>query len=186
MGQGSREREGEMGVVMVGAPGVQERYVYTGKKSARSPYIAERAQSMHGCTRGEMLQRYYKDRNGVCVLYQERDMQYDVAQGYLQKEGGSQMTKMGVPRRGPVGSKRGRDGAGVGGRKRGKRQAAAPPQDRHQAERLTQAKKRGRESPVRTEKRARQWECLVTSTRVPRPAQDVSKKMGPKNWDKEG
>jgi hypothetical protein len=81
-----------MGVVMVGAPGVPERYVYTGKKSARSPYIAERAQSMHGCTRGEMLQMYYKDRNGlgVCVLYQERDMQYDVAQGYLQKEGGSQ------------------------------------------------------------------------------------------------
>ena len=186
MGQGSREREGEMGVVMVGAPGVQERYVYTGKKSARSPYIAERAQSMHGCTRGEMLQMYCKDRNGVCVLYQERDMQYDVAQGYLQKEGGSQMAKMGVPRRGPVGSKRGRDGAGVGGRKRGKRQAAAPPQDRHQAERLTQAKKRGRESPVRTEKRARQWECLVTSTRVPRPAPDISKKMRPKNGDKEG
>ena len=62
----------------------------------------------------------------------------------------------------------------------------APPQDRHQAGRLTQAKKRGRESPVRTEKRARQWECLVTSTRVPRPAPDISKKMGPKNWDKEG
>ena len=133
------------------------------------------------------MQMYYKDRNGVRVLYQERDMRYDVTQRYLQKEGGSQMAKMGVPCRGPVGtSKRGRDGAGVGGRKRGKRQAAAPPQDRHQAERLTQAKKRGRESPVRTEKRARQWECLVTSTRVPRPAPDISKKMRPKNGDKEG
>ena len=41
VGQGSREREGEMGVVMVGAPGVQERYVHTGKKSAQSLYIAE-------------------------------------------------------------------------------------------------------------------------------------------------
>jgi hypothetical protein len=175
-----------MGVVKVGAPGVPERYVYTGKKSVRSLHIAERAQSMHGCTRGEMLQMYYKDRNGVCVLYQERDMQYDAAQGYLQKEGGSQMAKMGVPRRGPVGSTRGRDGAVVGGWKRGKRQAAAPPQDRHQAERPAQAKKRGRESPVRTEKRARQWECLVTSTRVPRPAPDISKTMRPKSGDKEG
>ena len=96
------------------------------------------------------------------------------------------MAKMGVPRRGPVGSKRGRDGAGMGGRKRGKRQAAAPPQDRHQAGRLTQAKKRGRESPARTGKRARQWECLVTPTRVPRPAPDISQAIGPKNGDKEG
>ena len=92
------------------------------------------------------------------------------------------MAKVGVPRRGPVGSKRGRDGAGVGGRKRGKRQAAAPPQDRYQAERSTQAKKGGREGPVWTEKRARQWECLVTSTRVLRPAPD----MTPKCRDKEG
>ena len=30
-----------------------------------------------------MLQMYCKDRNGVRVLYQERDMQYDVAQGYF-------------------------------------------------------------------------------------------------------
>ena len=81
---------------------------------------------------------------------------------------------------------RGRGRAGVGGRKRGKRQAAAPPQDQYQAGRPTQAKKRGRESPVRTEKRARQWECLVTSTQVPRPAPDISKKMGPKNREKEG
>ena len=136
-----------------------------------------------------MLQMYCKDRNGVRVLYQERDMQYDVAQaqGYLRKEGGSRMAKMGVPCRGPVGtSKRGRDGAGVGGRKRGKRQAAAPPQDQYQAGRPTQAKKRGREGPVRTEKRARQRKCLVTSTQVPRPAPDISKKMRPKNGDKEG
>ena len=46
---------------------------------------------MHGHTRGEMLQMYYKDRNGVHVLYQERDMQYDAAQRYWQKEGGSRI-----------------------------------------------------------------------------------------------
>ena len=51
----------------------------------------------------------------VCFTMQERDMRYDVAQGYLQKEGGGLVAKMGVPRRGPVGaSKRGQDGAGVG------------------------------------------------------------------------
>ena len=57
--------------------------MYWKKVCAITVYIAERAQSMHGCTRGEMLQMYYKDRNGVRVLYQERDMQYDVAQGYF-------------------------------------------------------------------------------------------------------
>ena len=48
MGQwaGGIERGNESkGVVRAGTFGVQERYVYTGKKSARSPYIAERAQS---------------------------------------------------------------------------------------------------------------------------------------------
>ena len=39
---------------------------------------------------------YYKDRNGVHVPYQERDMGYDITQGYLQKEGGGLPSSRGV------------------------------------------------------------------------------------------
>ena len=87
-GWGSQEGGSKLRVAQAGTSGLQEIYMYTGKRSARSVYIAERAQSMHGLTRGEMLQMYYKDRNGVRAPYQERDMRYDIAQGYLQKEGG--------------------------------------------------------------------------------------------------
>ena len=67
--------------------------------------------------------------------------------------------------RGPVGaSKRGRGGVGVGGRKKGRRQAAVLPQDQGKAGQPTQARKRSRESPARMEKRARQWERPVTLT----------------------
>ena len=49
---------------------------------------------MHGLTRGEMLQMYYKDRSVVQyvhVPYQEKDLRYDTAQGYLQRGGGDQV-----------------------------------------------------------------------------------------------
>ena len=102
MGQGGQEGEGEIGGVLAGVRGLHMRYVYTGKRSERSPYIAERAQSMHNLTRNEMLQRSYKDRRGVCVPYQERDLRYDVAHGYLRQEGGDQASKGGVMHRGVV------------------------------------------------------------------------------------
>ena len=46
--------------MLIGTPGQQVRYVYTGRRSERSPYIAERAQSMHGLrlTRGQMLRMF--------------------------------------------------------------------------------------------------------------------------------
>ena len=51
---------------------------------------------------------YYKDRRGVCVPYQEKDLQYDITQGYLRKQGAGRVIKEGVLHRGPVGaSKRG-------------------------------------------------------------------------------
>ena len=53
----------------------------TWQRSARSLYIAERALSMHGLTRGEMFQMYCKDRNGVRVFYQEREIWGDITQG---------------------------------------------------------------------------------------------------------
>ena len=162
--------------------------MYTGKRSAQSPYIAERAQSMHSLTRGEMLQMYYKDRNGVHVPYQERDMRYDAGtRGYLRKEGGGLGAQRGTLRREPVGAgKRGRGGAGIGGPKKGRKQEAATPREQSRTESPTQARKRGRESPARAEKRAWQRECPVTVTQAPRPAPDISKKMRPKNWGKEG
>ena len=185
--QGSQERGSEPGEVRIGTPGQQVRYVYTGRRSERSPYIAERAQSMHGLTRGEMLQMYYKDRRGVCVPYQEKDLQYDITQGYLRKQGAGRVIKEGVLHRGPVGaSKRGRAGGGGGGQKKSRRQAAALSQEQGEAVRPTQAQKRSRESPARMEKRARQRERPAAPIQAPRPAPDISKKMRPKNGDKEG
>ena len=70
------------------------------KRAERSPYIAERAQGMHNLTRDEMLQRSHKDRRGVCVPYQEKDLRYDVTQGYLRKEGAGQVRTEGVLHRG--------------------------------------------------------------------------------------
>ena len=185
--QGSQERGSEPGEGLMGTPGQQVRYVYTGRRSERSPYIAERAQSMHGLTEGEMLQRSYKDRRGVCVPYQEKDLRYDVTQGYLRKEGAGQVRKEGVLHRGPVGaSKRGRAGAGGGGQKKSRRQAAVQSRGQGEAARPTQAQKRSRESPARMEKRARQRERPAAPIQAPRPAPDISKKMRPKNGDKEG
>ena len=186
-GQGSQERGSEPGKGLMGTPGQQVRYVYTGRRSERSPYIAERAQSMHGLTEGEMLQRSYKDRRGVCVPYQEKDLRYDITQGYLRKEGAGQVMKEGVLHRGQVGaSKRGRAGVGVGGRKKSRRQTAVLSREQNEAVRPTQAQKRNRESPARMEKRARQRERLATPVQAPRPAPDIGKKMRPKNGDKEG
>ena len=54
---------------------------------------------------------------------------------------------------------------------------------RDQAGRPTQARKRSREGPVRTEKRARQQERPVTPTQAPRPAPGISKKARRKNED---
>ena len=89
--------------------------------------------------------------------------------------------------RGLVGaSKRGQAGAGGGGQKKSRRQAAVQPGEQGEAARPTQAQKRSRESPARMEKRARQWERPAVPIQAPRPAPDISKKMRPKNGDKEG
>ena len=53
-----------------------------------------------------MLQMYYKDRRGVCVPYQEKDLRYDITQGYLQKEGAGQVRRDCVLHRGMVGTQR--------------------------------------------------------------------------------
>ena len=106
VGQGSQEGGGEIGGVLTGAVGLHTRYVYTGKGSERSPYIAERARSMHNLTRDKVLQKSYTDRRGVCVPYQERDLRYDVAHGYLRQEGGDQVSKGSVLHRGPVGTRK--------------------------------------------------------------------------------
>ena len=57
VGRGSQEGGSEIGDVPAGALGLHTRYVYTGRRSERPPYIAERAQSMGSLTRDEMLQR---------------------------------------------------------------------------------------------------------------------------------
>ena len=119
--------------------------------------------------------------------YQERDMRYDAAHGYLRQEGGDQASKGGVLHRGPVGTRKGGwGGAEVGGPKRGRGQAVAPPRDQDKAGRPTQTRKRSRESPARMTRRTQQREHPVTPTQAPRPAPDISKKMRPKNGDKEG
>ena len=70
------------------------------------------------------MQSYCKDRGGVRVPYQERDLRCDVARGYLQQEGGGQVGKGCVLHRELVGaSKRGRDGARAVGQKKGRKQA---------------------------------------------------------------
>ena len=100
----------ELGEVLTGTPGLQVRYVYTGRRPERSPYIAERAQSMHSLTRGEML------RSGVCVPYQER-----CPRGTILRRGtysrGDQVGKGGVLHRGLVGpsKKRGAGRLALGG-----------------------------------------------------------------------
>ena len=45
---------------------------------------------------------YFKDRRGACVPYQEKDLRYDITQGYLRKEGAGQVMKEGVLHRGQV------------------------------------------------------------------------------------
>ena len=115
VGQGGQEGGSEIGDVFAGVLGLHVRYVYTGKRSERSLYIAERAQSMHNLTRNEMLQRSYKDRRGVCVPYQERDLRYDVAHGCLRQEGGDQASKGVYCIRGPLAQER---GGGMGLRER--------------------------------------------------------------------
>ena len=98
-----------------------------------------------------------------------------------------QVGKEGVLHRGPVGTrKRGRDGAEVGGQKKGKKQAAVLPRDQGGAGRPTQAWEGSRESPVRMENRARQRERPATPTQAPRSAPGISMKAGPKKGDKEG
>ena len=63
--------------------------------------------------RGEMLQVHCRDRRGAYVPYQEKDLRCDITQGYLRKEGASQVMKGGVLHRGLVGaSKRGGPGLG--------------------------------------------------------------------------
>jgi hypothetical protein len=52
-----------------------------------------------------MLQMHYKDRRGVCVPYQEKDLRYDITQGYLQKEGAGQVRRDCVLHRGMVGAR---------------------------------------------------------------------------------
>ena len=98
--------------------------------------------------------------------YQERDIRYDVAHGYLRQEGVDQASKGGVLHRGPVGmarrhKKEGRDGAEGEGRKRGRGQAAALPRDQGKAGRPTQTRKRSRESPARMTRRTQQREHPV-------------------------
>ena len=69
VGRGSQEGESEIGDILTGALGLHTRYAYTGKRSERSLYIAERAQSMHNLTRDEMLQSSYEDRREyVCLI----------------------------------------------------------------------------------------------------------------------
>ena len=46
---------------------------------------------------------YYKGGDGVRVLYQERDMRYDVAHGHLRQEEGSLAVRVGVSGRGSPG-----------------------------------------------------------------------------------
>ena len=114
-------------------------------------------------------------------------MRYDITQGYLRREEGGLVAQRGALRRELVGAgKRGRGGAETGGPKKGRRQVAVIPREQSRAELPTQARKRGRESPARAEKRARQRECPVTSTQTPRPAPGIGKEMRPKNGDREG
>ena len=101
VGRGNREGEGELGVVLTGTSGVQKRYACAGKKPTRSLYMAmwaERAQGIHGRTRGERPQVYYKERNGARVLYQQKGHRSTMLpRGACRKRpGGSPVAKMGV------------------------------------------------------------------------------------------
>ena len=52
-----------------------------------------------------MLRMYCKDRRGVCVHYQEKDLRHGINQGYLRREGpagAGQVIKEGVLHRGPA------------------------------------------------------------------------------------
>ena len=63
------------------------RYEYTGKRSERSAYIAERAKLAHGLTQAEVLQLQYPGREGLMLRYKEEDLRYDMDHGYLRKRG---------------------------------------------------------------------------------------------------
>ena len=107
--------------------------------------------------------------------------------GTCDRREGTKRARGGVLDKGPASTrKRGRDGAEGEGRKRGRRQAVALPLDQGKAGRPTKTRKRGRESPARMIRRTQQREHPVTPTQAPRPAPDISKKMRPKNGDKEG
>ena len=68
---------------------------------------------MHDLTRDKVLQRSHKNRRGVCVPYQERDLQYVVTHGYLRQKGGEQVSEGGVVHRGPC-RRHKKEGAGWG------------------------------------------------------------------------
>ena len=119
--------------------------------------------------------------------YQERGIWYDITQGYLQEEGGGQVVRRGVLHRGPVGaSKRGWDVAWVGGSE--ERQEAGSS--------TTSGSEPGRVAHSDVEKgqggHGKDRETNMTagapgpSTQAPRQVPGISKKMRPKNGDKEG
>ena len=68
VGQGGQEGGSEIGDVPAGVLGLHMRYVYTGKRSERSPYIAERAKSMHNLTRFYFFSCDKKNISDRCEL----------------------------------------------------------------------------------------------------------------------
>ena len=170
-----------------GESGAEARYRYTNKKSERSPYIAERAKLAHNLTEREILQLQYQNREGATVPYQKSDLRYDTQQGYLQITGGSQLEGGRAPterRTGtqPRGEAKGRSKNRAAGRltaESARTSGSSPGSSsrERQGDSTTQPQQR-----PRTRRQAHQ----ATHTEAQRPAPDISKKMRPKNGDKEG
>ena len=170
-----------------GESGAEVRYRYTNKKSERSPYIAERAKLAHNLTEREILQLQYQNREGATVPYQKSDLRYDTQQGYLQITGGSQLEGGRAPterrtgtqprREAKDGSKNRAAGRLTAESARTSRSSPGSSSGERQGHSTTQPQQR-----PRTRRQAHQ----ATHTEAQRPAPDISKKMRPKNGDKEG
>ena len=146
-----------------------------------------RAKLAHNLTEREILQLQYQNREGATVPYQKSDLRYDTQQGYLQITGSRQLEGGRAPterRTGTQPRREAKDGSKNRAAGRLTAESARTPRSspgsssgERQGHSTTQPQQR-----PRTRRQAHQ----ATHTEAQRPAPDISKKMRPKNGDKEG
>ena len=175
--------------VQEGESGTEARYRYTNKKSERSPYIAERAKLAHNLTEREILQLQYQNRAGVTVPYQKSDLRYDTQQGYLQITSGGRAEGGRAPpeRRTVTGTQPRREAKGRSKNRAAGRLTAESARTSGSSPGSSSRERQGDSTTQPQQRpRTRRQAHQATHTEAQRPAPDISKKMRPKNGDKEG